>query len=251
MAFNFGRFKEQDILGKAVNSAKKQAMNAAIAKKDQLLAGAVNSLNAKKNQLINSKLSTISTVAMSHKRWFGFSVEECQQHYQQVYSLGQILNCSFYIQIEPFEDNGTASLPLFQDNLTGFLATESSLPVINIETEQMKIGTLMLNQPTGRTEPEIQMTLAETADARILTSLIDLADMIIAPDGTMAPMADYLIWMTIGVFDNYGLQNGGISFSRRFPVYPSVSSLDGLTGKGVSEILEVPVTWVVARNFME
>ena len=201
-------------------------------------------------QRANAKLETIHTQAMSNKRWFGHGVAEFKQLYSDLYDLGQILSANFYVEFEPYDNNSTAHLPLFADNLSGFLVSESNLPILQAEFEPVKIATMQHNQITAITEPEIQLNFIETKDGRIMNSIIDWRDLMINPDGTVNPSASFAMWVTIGVFSkDHGLDYK--PFSRRFLVAPSMASVDSLTGQGVSEVLQVPLTLQPLRNFME
>lgn len=201
-------------------------------------------------QRVNAKLETIHTQAMSNKRWFGHGVAEFKQLYSDLYDLGQILSANFYVEFEPYNNNDTAHLPLFADGLSGFLVSESNLPILQAEFEPVKIATMQHNQITGITEPELQLNFIETKDGRIMNSIIDWRDLMINPDGTVNPSASFAMWVTIGVFSkDHGLDYK--PFSRRFLVAPSMASVDSLTGQGVSEVLQVPLTLQPIRNFME
>lgn len=201
-------------------------------------------------QRADAKMETIHTQAMSNKRWFGHGVAEFKQLYSDLYDLGQILSANFYVEFEPYNNNDTAHLPLFADGLSGFLVSESNLPILQAEFEPVKIATMQHNQITGITEPELQLNFIETKDGRIMNSIIDWRDLMINPDGTVNPSASFAMWVTIGVFSkDHGLDYK--PFSRRFLVAPSMSSVDSLTGQGVSEVLQVPLTLQPIRNFME
>ena len=201
-------------------------------------------------QRADAKMETIHTQAMSNKRWFGHGVAEFKQLYSDLYDLGQILSANFYVEFEPYNNNDTAHLPLFADGLSGFLVSESNLPILQAEFEPVKIATMQHNQITGITEPELQLNFIETKDGRIMNSIIDWRDLIINPDGTVNPSASFAMWVTIGVFSkDHGLDYK--PFSRRFLVAPSMASVNSLTGQGVSEVLQVPLTLQPIRNFME
>ena len=201
-------------------------------------------------QRANAKLETIHTQAMSNKRWFGHGVAEFKQLYSDLYDLGQILSANFYVEFEPYDNNSTAHLPLFADNLSGFLVSESNLPILQAEFEPVKIATMQHNQITGITEPELQLNFIETKDGRIMNSIIDWRDLMVNSDGTLNPSASFAMCVTVGVFSkDHGLDYK--PFSRRFLVAPSMASVDSLTGQGVSEVLQVPLTLQPLRNFME
>ena len=83
-----------------------------------------------------------------------------------------------------------------------------------------------------------------------MNSIIDWRDLMVNSDGTLNPSASFAMWVTIGDFSkDHGLDYK--PFSRRFLVAPSMASVDSLTGQGVSEVLQVPLTLQPIRNFME
>lgn len=234
MAFSFGNFNEVDVVG-------------------NLMATGTNILNSglsRLQQTVNAKLNTMHTQAMTSKRWFGYSAAEFSQKYQEMYDLGHILNANYFVEFEAYEGNGTAHLPMFIDGLSGFLVSETNLPIIEAEFEPIKVGTKYLNQLTAIKEPALQMSLIETSDCRFANSLIDWRDLMINENGTLNPPASYAMIATIGVFSkDFGYQYK--PFSRSFLVAPSLASMDRLNGAGVSEVLQIPLTLESLNNFME
>lgn len=238
MGFNLSNFNEIDMVSTAKNRLTQKVVSVATSGAEKL-----------KNE-VAKKLKTISLTAAQNKRWFGFTASEFQQKYQELYTQGQILNSNFFVEFEPYEENATANMPMLSDGLSGFLVSETSLSLLQAEFEQVKVGVFQVNQLTGISEPEVQMTFIETADARFMNSVQYWRELMVNDDGTLNPPASYAVWVTVGVFSkDLGLDYK--PFSRRLLVAPSVASLDALSGQGVSQALEVPFTLVVLRNFME
>ncbi len=234
MAFDLKNFNEVNILGQA---------------KDKL-AKTVNKQKDRLSRIAQEKLETISTQAMRKQQWFGHSAEDFKQLYLEIYGLGQLLNANYFVEFEAYEDNATANLPLFADGLSGYLVSQTNLNLLQAEFEQVKVGTMQSNHFVGISEPDLQLSLIETADARFMNTIMDWRDLMVNPDGTANEPANYAMIITIGMFSrDFGLQYK--PFSRRFIVGPSQSSKDDLTGQGTSEVAEVPFTLTVLRNFME
>lgn len=185
-----------------------------------------------------------------NKRYFGHSAEEFRQLYESLYGLGQILSSNYFVKFEAYRGNKTRLLPLLQDTLTPYLCTETNLPVIQAEFEMIKVGTMQINSLTGISEPDLQLTMLETADGRIINSLLKLRDLMVNPDGTVNPPASYAMRVTVGLFSkDFGLDVKPVE--RQWLVAPSLASLDSLNANGVSELAQVPITLSVLRNFME
>ena len=196
------------------------------------------------------RLETIKITAGKNKRYFGPSAEEFKQLAEDLYSLGQILSANYFVKFEAYRNNGTRLLPILHDSLTPYLCTETNLPVIQAEFETVKVGTMQINSLAGMSEPDLQLTMLETADGRIINSLLDWRDLMVNPDGTVNPPASYAMYVTIGLFSkDFGLDEKPVQ--RRWIVAPSMASLDSLNANGVSELAQVPITLSVLRNFME
>lgn len=197
-----------------------------------------------------TEMEALKSEARANKRYFGHRADDFKQLYQNLFELGQILNANYFVLFEAYNENGTQNLPILQDSLTGYLATETNLPLIQAEFEAVKIGPFQLNQLTGIAEPDLQLTLLETADGRICNSVLDWRDLMVNEDGTVNPPASYAMRVTVGLFSkDYGLDIKPVQ--RTFIVAPSQSSIDGLVATGISELTSVPLTFSVLRNFME
>ncbi|MCO8088248.1 hypothetical protein [Acinetobacter indicus] len=234
MSFNLTNFNEVNLVGEARSK----------------LQGFMDSGRDKLVDMAKAKMNSITSQAMQNKPWFGYSAAEFQQQFSEIYGLGQLLNANYYVEFEPYEGNATAHLPLFVDGLSGFLVSQTNLPILQAEYDAVKVGTMQVNSLNGVSEPELQLNFIETADARIMNSILDWRDLMISPDGTQVEPSKYAMYITIGVFSrDFGLQYK--PFSRRFLVGPTTSSKDDLAGTGVSEVAEIPVTFSILRNFME
>jgi hypothetical protein len=199
---------------------------------------------------VNAEMQTIRITGNKNKRWFGHTAEEFKQLQQDLYGLGSILAANYYVKFESYKKHNLSGLPILADNLTGYLATETNLPLMQANFDQVQFVTMQVNHLTGISEPELQLTLLETADGRISNSLLDWRDLMVNEDGTVNPPASYAGRITIGLFSkDFGLDMR--PFERQFLIAPSLASIDSLSGMSVSEGLHIPVTFTVLRNFME
>lgn len=209
-----------------------------------------SSLASNAVESVTAKMETISTQASQNKRWFGHTAEEFKQLQQDLYGLGSILAANYYVKFESYKNDNLSGLPILADDLTGYLATETNLPLMQANFEQVQVVTMQVNHLTGISEPELQLTFLETADGRISNSMLDWRDLMINPDGTINPPASYAGRITIGLFSkDFGLDMRPVE--RQFLIAPSLASIDSLAGMAVSEGLMIPVSLTVLRNFME
>ncbi|WP_111857833.1 hypothetical protein [Acinetobacter sp. CFCC 10889] len=191
-------------------------------------------------------LSSQTTEQVQMQQWAGFSNAEAMLRYKELYSLGHYLKAHYWVKFAPCNDN-LIGLPLFTDDLAGFLVTETSLPLIDAEFEENKVGAYYSNVFTGIREPDIQMTILETNDNRIINSLMVIRQAMVNDDGTINPPADYAMEITIGLFSKkFGFQS--TAAERNFIVAPTQASLDGLTSKSF-EILDVPISFKVLKPY--
>ena len=244
MAFNLNAFNDEiSTLAKDKTSKLKMSMT------DKVNNLAKNASRDAKGR-VSAVMDTITVTAKSNKRWFGHSANEFKQLHADLYSLGQILASNFFIEFEVYQGNEASVLPIFDDNLTGYLATETNIPLLQAEFESVKIGPFQANHLVGVSEPELQVNFQETADGRISNSMLLMRNLMVNPDGTINPPASYAIRIKVGLFSkDFGLDDRPIQ--RSLIVAPTLASIDALSGGGFSEITQVPISFTVLRNFME
>lgn len=195
-------------------------------------------------------MGTLKSEAQVSKRYFGHTAEDFKQLHNDLRGLGQILNANYFVIFEAYNGNGTKNLPILQDGLTGYLVTETNLPILQAEFEAVKLGTMQASHLSGISEPDLQMNLLETADGRITNSFLDWRDLMVNEDGTVNPPASYAMRVSVGLFSkDLGLDEKPVA--RTWIVAPSLASIDGLNANGVSELAQIPTTLTVLRNFME
>ncbi|MCG2572075.1 hypothetical protein LVY74_00685 [Acinetobacter sp. ME22] len=139
--------------------------------------------------------------------WAGMEVQKARSIYEELYQLGTLSSAQFGIELEPlFSDHSLGDdVPLLKMNSSDpyyipYLAQNVDASIIDAETDSIKVGTFQLNQITGNTSTEVQVTFLETKDARILNSAIQIKDAMFSDDGTQSPPSDYLLKMTVYSF---------------------------------------------------
>jgi hypothetical protein len=199
------------------------------------------------------KLETISVKASEKRMWAGHTAAEASQLYSELYELGSFVKAHYYVIFEPYMENETQYLPLFFDKLSGYLVTETNLPILEAEYEETKVSGFYINSLSAMRHPDLQMTFLETADCRIFNSLRDLKERMINEDGTLNPPSTYAMYITIGMFSRtYGLPQYSKNpenyprLESKFLVAPLQSSLDGLTSQSF-EGLDVPISFKILR----
>ncbi len=240
MAFNLNAFTDE------VSTVSRNAANKAKAEVTSM----VSNLKKRAKGEVTAVMDTITVTAKQNKRWFGHSADEFKQLHADLYNLGQILTANYFVTFEVYNDNAASVLPIFDDGLSGYLATETNIPLIQAEFEQVKIGPFQANHLTGISEPDLQLNFLETADGRFANSALIWRDLMVNRDGTVNPPASYAVLITVGMFSkDFGLDDRPIQ--RSLLVAPNLSSIDGSNANGVSEVSQTPFSFTVLRNFME
>lgn len=184
------------------------------------------------------------------KRHFGHAADEFQKMYADLHDMGQILNCNYFVKMQPYRNNATKNLAIVAEKNASYLVTETNLPIVQAEFEQVKAGPFQISHLTGITEPDLQLTFLETAKGWISNSMLNWRNLMVNPDGTVNPPASYAVRLTIGLFSkDLGLDYKPVQ--RTWIVAPNLASIDALNANGVSELTYVPGTFTVLRNFME
>lgn len=188
------------------------------------------------------------------KRWFGYTAGEFKEIQEELYSYGQLLTANFFIKFEPFKNADLNSIRVFSDKSLAFLATETNIPLFQANFEQVQAGAFQINRLTGVNLVELQINMLETARGYITESMLEWLGKMVNKDGTLNPPASYAGRVTIGVFDkDFGLAKPTEknAIEQSFIVAPSTAMIDSLNANGVSEVLQIPITLTVLREFME
>lgn len=210
----------------------------------------ITSATQRIENVVEAKMGTITSTATTAKYWFGHTAEEYKQIQKDLYDLGQILTANYFVHFEAYENNGLTSNPIFNNPNIPYLATETNIPLIQANFEQIQVGGRQIQQLTNVTEADIQLNMLETGQGDIGNGLLDWVQLMVNDDGTVNPPASYACRLTVGIFHRqYGLDVKPIS--RTFLVAPSQAMIESLNANGVSEALIIPTSYVVLRDFME
>jgi hypothetical protein len=71
------------------------------------------------------------------------------------------------------------------------LATETNIPLIQANFEQIQVGGRQIQQLTNVTEADIQLNMLETGQGDIGNGLLDWVQLMVNDDGTVNPPASY------------------------------------------------------------
>lgn len=192
------------------------------------------------------KLDTIKKEASPDlKYWAGHTAAEASQVFSSLYDIGDIVKAHYIVKFSPHNGNATKNLPLFDDSLTSYLVTETNLPVLMGTYNEVQIGGYFYRSLQTMSEPDLQMTLLETKDARILNSMRLWRELAVNDDGTFNLPSHYALEVTIGVFGRQSDREDTV-FERSFIVGPNLAAIDDLAAREFSS-LEIPVTMTPLR----
>lgn len=179
--------------------------------------------------------------------WAGLSKAEIMSHYRNLHALGVQQKEYYLIRFRPYNNNALKGLPLFENYLSGWLATEISLPILQLDTDTKKVGSYSMNHVTGRQAPELTITMIETKDNMVLESIRQIQSVICKKDGTFGLPSQYSLWIDAWL---YGRDKGVATpkSMARYLCYPSQLNLD--TSASDSGALTLPITFTQSRPFM-
>lgn len=180
--------------------------------------------------------------------WAGLSKAEIMGHYKNLHALGIQHKEYYLLRFRPYKNNVLRSLPLIENDLSGWLATEISLPILQLDTDTKRVGSYSMNHVTGRQAPELTITMIETADNMVLESIRQIQNVICKKDGTFGLPSQYSFWLEAWL---YGRKNGLAhpKSMARYLCYPSQLNLD--TSASDSGALTLPITFTQSRPFMQ
>lgn len=193
------------------------------------------------------RLETIATQAMESKYWAGHNAADIQQLYRDLYNLGDLVKAHYFVEFKPHNNNDTRLFPLFEDNLSGFLVTETNLPIFQADYEQNKVGPLFFNTLNGIQIPDLQMSMIETKDARIMLSMQQWRELMVNDDGSLNPPASYAMEITIGMFSRqFGLEYK--PYQNTYLVGPLLGGIDDLAARSY-ESSTIPLSFTNLRPY--
>ena len=142
--------------------------------------------------------------------WSGMPISKAKAIYDGIYKLGTISNIHFGVELKPFDPNSAIAqqdIPIFDEQVRlPWLCQSIDLSVLDAQTDSAQVGAFQLNFLTGNNSGEISIPFIETKNADILNSTGFIKD-IMFPDGaaggTQALPIDYLMKMTIYIYDRH------------------------------------------------
>lgn len=179
--------------------------------------------------------------------WAGLTKAEILGHYCNLHALGVQQKQYYIVKFKAYKNNALSSIPLIENELSGWLATEVSLPILQVESDTKRVGNYSFNHVTGRQAPEITITMIETKDNLVLESIRQIQNVMCNKDGTFGLPSQYSLWIEAYL---YG-RDQGIAYPKsvsRYLCYPSQLNID--TGAADSGALTLPITFTQSRPFM-
>lgn len=203
---------------------------------------------SKAGNVVNSLMpdNTGFTTAEGY-HWAGLSKAEINAHYRNLHALGVQQKEYYIIRFKPYRNSVLRNIPIIENELSGWLATEVDWPLLNVESDSKKIGNYNLNYATGRQAPEINITMIETKDCLVMQSILQMRNTIFPQDGTFGLPSEYSLWVEMYL---YGREQG-IAYPKsatRALCYISQASLNTSASEGGA--LTIPLSFTPSRPFM-
>lgn len=180
--------------------------------------------------------------------WSGLLQQDALLHYKDLKKLGIQHKNLYAVRFHPYKNNATKEIALIaQENLT-WLATDMSVPLVQLDSDTKKMGHHTVSHITGSQSPEITLTFIESENNDIMNSIRQLRNLTCRRDGTQALPSEYVFWLDVWMF---GRKQGReyIKSASRCLVYISQATLDMAAAE--SDALLVPVTFTQSRQFMQ
>ncbi len=226
-----------------INGLKEKARNKVTRLKDSHLPN----MGVKTFPLEDEKEITRKTIVDGY-HWAGLTKAEIMGHYRNLHALGVQQKQYYIVRFKAYRDNALKGIPLIENELSGWLATEVTIPILQVETETKRVGNYSLNHVTGRQAPELTITMIETKDNLVLESIRQIQNIMCRKDGTFGLPSQYSLWIEAAL---YGRDQGNAypkSISR-YLCYPSQLNLD--VSASDSGALTLPISFTQARPFMQ
>jgi hypothetical protein len=198
-------------------------------------------------------LDTVQAVgsAVKNNWWAGLSAAELKQVYKEIYDLGTLSKAHYLVEIEPINPSLKLNLLSNEDGDLGWavpwLATSFSSGLLDAQTDSVNIGHFQQNFITGNGSNEVQVTFLETASADVLNTVADLKSAMFHEDGTQGLPYEYLLNMTVKLFQRNDRKSWPVVFS--WVVALSAAQLD--LESSDRDPLTVPLTFVKMYPMME
>ncbi|WP_417212039.1 hypothetical protein [Acinetobacter venetianus] len=158
--------------------------------------------------------------------FYGFTASEALSYFKSIYELGTQNKAYYIINLEPYENNATAQLPMIANNLAGLLASDIELPVNGATFEQKKVGAMNISLFNDIQFSQFTINFIDTRKNDILNSIRKYRDLICNPNGTVNEPAKYAMILSFAFFDS-SLGRDVIWYRDRLLVAMSMESLQG------------------------
>ena len=173
--------------------------------------------------------------------WSGMTKSDLKNTLQGLYSLGTLSKAQYLITLAPLNAGAAiASHPIFSFGYLPFLATTAKLPIIEAQTDQVIAGHYMLNHFTSNSPVDIEINFLETRTAMISNFAHFAKSITFAKDGSQAVPYDYLLRLTVQLFQRNDIN--AIPFRQSYCVALQSSEID-LAASASNELVEVPLTF--------
>ncbi|MEY2863593.1 MAG: hypothetical protein RLY58_1300 [Pseudomonadota bacterium] len=173
--------------------------------------------------------------------WAGQSSADAFALYKNIRDFGVLKKAHYIVYFRVFSDDYSRifGAEIFQDANLTYLATSTSLPLIDAETESTKAGHFQHNYVTGQSVSDFQITMIETEKADIANSIQIIKDAMFKPDGTQGLPAEYMFYVTIELFRPYDIANRPLKKNFLVSLQSASIELDASS----SSPIEIPMTF--------
>lgn len=190
-------------------------------------------------------------------------IEEALTVYKQMYDLGNASPIHFGVWLRPFDDSGELAnqsidlistydltqssqddnefsegqqIPLLDNSILPWLCQSIDLSVFEGQTDSVNVGHYQINQITGNSSGEISIPFLETRNASILNSAKAIKNIMFAKDGTQGLPKDYMMYLTIYMYDKHSLSTRIFEIEHLVALQTSSIPLD-VTNKSAASVV--------------
>lgn len=175
--------------------------------------------------------------------WSGTTAADLKAQYMRLRELGTLSAAHYIVRLRPYNQSGALSQFSLFIKLGGaveWLAASVPISIVDAQVDSVQIGHFQQNFITANNENEVPITFIETANGDILKFADGLKGLMFSRDGTQGLPADYLMYLSVSVFDR--ANRGNLVFTKESLVALQSSSIE-LAGNS-NEVLIVPLTFV-------
>jgi hypothetical protein len=185
--------------------------------------------------------SNIKTRSSQPGWWGGRSAQDALAKYKALKAHGVLKKAHYLVEFEPFSSQlgaGLHKLPLFAVGSLAWLASSTSLSLIDVETDSVKVGHYQHNYVTGQSTSEFEITMIETEDGDISNSLKAIKALMFFPDGTQGLPASYMFYIRISLFKPFDESSQPVARSYLVSLQSANIDLEAAS----SDVVEIPIT---------